>query len=437
MTRSMPLARFGRVAGWSVAGALAGRAAALVSAVLLARVLGPARYGEYVLVLATVTSIASLSTSGLGVAASKYLGDFYGTRAPRRDCGVLIVMLAALLYAVLAGGLFAIAAPSFAREHFRDENETLVGALELGALAILPAVVQGVVQGTLYGLERFRTNAWISSAGAISLACTVPLSAWLGGVTGALEALLAVTGAWACYGAWVACAGIGWRDAWHATWRGPEARRFLAVSTPIVLSALTMAPVNWLALSLLARTPAGFAQIGQYNAAYQWYVGLTFIPTVIAGTVLPALSRLRASGDGRGFAMLTRHSILANALIACASSLAVWLMAGWMMWLYGPAYHGAAPLLRWLAFAAAANGLNAAIGQIMTATNRLWFGLLVNVLWGGIYLSFAWYQVPRTGALGLAQGLVLAYVVHTLIHLAFLRLHLRETASAQHEERPS
>jgi len=435
MMRGAPLARLGRVAGWSVGGALAGRVAALVSAVLLARVLGPAHYGEYVLVLTTVTSVASLSTSGLGVAASKYLGDFHGEMAPRRDSGVVIVTLAGLAYAVLAGGLVAWSAPSLAKEHFH--HETLIGPLELGALAVVPAIVQGVVQGTLYGLERFRTNASISSAGAVSLACTVPLCAWLAGVTGALGALIVVTGLWACYGARAMYTGIGWRDAWRATWMRAEARRFVALSTPIVLSALAMAPVNWLALSLLSRTPAGFAQVGQYNAAYQWYTGLTFIPTVIAGTVLPALSRLRASGDGRGFALLTRHSIVANALVSCASSLAMWLIAGRLMALYGPAYHGAAPLLRWLAVAAAANGMNAAIGQIMTATNRLWFGLSVNLLWSVIYLGFAWYQVPRTGALALAQGLVIAYAVHTLIHLVFLRLHLREAALAQHEERPS
>ncbi|WP_250452958.1 hypothetical protein [Caballeronia sp. ATUFL_M2_KS44] len=265
----------------------------------------------------------------------------------------------------------------------------------------------------------------------------MPLCAWLAGISGALGALVVVTAAWSGYGARVVCAGIDWRGAWRAAWRNSETYRFATVSTPIVLSALVMAPVNWLALSLLARTPAGLAQVGQFNAAYQWYIGLTFIPAVISGTVLPALARMRASGDGRGFASLTRHSIVTNGIVACVSSLVVWLVAHRLMTLYGPAYSEAAPLLRWLAIAAAANGLNAAVGQIMTASNRLWFGLFVNLLWASTYLGFAWWQVPRTGALGLAQGLVVAYILHTLIHLGCLRRHLRDAASPRHEGRPA
>ena len=429
MIRGEPLARLRRTAGWSVGGALAGRVAALVSAVLLARILGPAHYGEYVLVLTTITSVASVSTSGLGIAASKYLADLHGVAAARRDSGIAIVAASAAGSAVLGCALLSLAAGPLARHHFH--RAAMTAPLMLGALALAFATVQGVAQGALNGLERFRINALFSSGGAIVLACTLPLCAWLGGVMGGLVAWTAVTGVCACYGVQLVCKGTDWRNALRKGLLRSEARRFTAVSAPMMLSALVMAPVNWLALSLLARTPAGFAQVGQFNAAYQWYMGLIFIPAVLAGTVLPALSRMRTAGDGEGFASLTRHSIATSALVACASSLLVWLIAGRLMELYGPAYHDAASLLRWLAAAAAANGLNAAIGQIMTASNRLWFGLLVNLLWSLTYLGWAAWQVPRIGALGLAQGLVIAYAVHTLIHLGYLRQHLRDAAADQ------
>lgn len=427
MTCSAQLARLSSTAGWSVGGALAGRVAALVSAVLLARILGPAHYGEYVLVMTTITSVASVSTSGLGIAASKYLADFHGNAAARRDIGIVVVGASAAGYAALACGLLAWAAPSLAQRHFH--HAAMAAPLMLGALALAFAIVQGVAQGALNGLERFRTNALFSSGSALAMACALPICAWVGGVMGGITAWTAVTGVCACYGVWLLRNGSDWRGTLKTGALRSEAYRFAAISTPIVLSAVVMAPVNWLALSLLSHTPAGFAQIGQFNAAYQWYIGLTFIPAVIAGTVLPALSRMCASGDVKSFVSLTRHSIAANALVACASSLLVWLIAGWLMELYGPAYRDAAPLLRWLAVAAAANGVNAAIGQIMTASNRLWFGLLVNLLWSGIYLGWAAWQVPRVGATGLAQGLVIAYAVHTLIHLEYLRQHLRDAGA--------
>jgi O-antigen/teichoic acid export membrane protein len=348
----------------------------------------------------------------------------------RRDTGVAIVGASAAGYAVLGCALLSLAAPSLAQHHFH--RAAMTAPLMFGALALAFAIVQGVAQGALNGLERFRTNALFSSAGAVALACALPLCAWVGGVMGGLIAWTTVTGVCACYGVRLVCKGTDWRAVLRAgQWRS-ETRRFTAVSTPIVMSALVMAPVNWIALSLLAHTSAGFVQVGQFNAAYQWYMGLIFIPAVIAGTVLPALSRMRTAGDGKGFASLTRHSIATNALVACASSLLVWFVAARLMGLYGPAYHDAVPLLRWLAVAAAANGLNAAIGQIMTASNRLWFGLLVNLLWSSTYLGWAAWQVPRVGALGLAQGLVIAYAVHTLVHLGYLRQHLREDAANNH-----
>lgn len=431
MSRNAPLARLRSIAGWSVGGALAGRVAALVSAVLLARILGPAHYGEYVLTMTTITSIASVSTSGLGIAASKYLADFHGDAAARRDTGIVVVGATAAGYAMLACALLAGAAASLAQRHFH--NAAMAAPLALGAVALAFSVALGVAQGALNGLERFRANALLSSGCALALAVTLPVFAWFGGVMGGLVAWTAVTGVCACCGIRLLRKGLDWRGVLKlGMWRA-EASRFAAVGMPIALSAVAMAPVNWIALSVVAQTPAGFAQVGQFNAAYQWYIGLTFIPTVIAGTVLPMLSRMRASGDGKAFVSLTRHSIAANATVACASSMLIWLSAGWLMKLYGPGYRDAAPLLRWLAVAAAANGLNAAIGQIMTASNRLWFGLLVNLLWSAIYLGWAVWQVPRAGAPALAQGLVIAYAVHTVIHLVYLRRHLRDAHAGNGE----
>lgn len=416
--------RLGGAVGWGVCGALAGRFAALTSAVLLARLLGPARYGEYALVLSTVMMVSSVATTGVGAAASKYLADLRGSAPELRATGLAAVALIAFAFSSVAGVALYWTAPGLAARHFGRPEMAV--PLVVGAVALFFSIVQGAAQGALNGLERFRGVALLNTAAAVALACALPAFAYLGGTVAAVAAWSVVTAISAC------CAGLMvLRSAVRMgtvskprLWR--ELKRFSATGAPIALSALVMAPVNWLAMSLLARTPAGLEEVGRFNAAYQWYIGLAFIPSVIASATLPLLSRSRSARDGRGFAAIVRDGVLLNMLVAFASAALVWVLADAIMGMYGPQYRESASLLRWLAVASAANGLNAAIGQVMTASNQLWFGVFVNLLWSAVFLGWVAARVSATGALAIAQGLVAAYVVHTLIHLAFLRRHLRD-----------
>jgi O-antigen/teichoic acid export membrane protein len=423
MTRRLRSNRLCGAAAWSVSAAVTGRFAALLSAVLLARILGPARYGEYALVLSTVMMVSSVATSGVGVAASKYLADVRGGDPALCPAAIGAIAVIVAVFAGTAGVALWWGAPALAVRHFhRPEMGVL---LTLGAPALGFAIVLGAAQGALNGMERFRAAALLGGASAIVLACVLPASAYFFGTLGALGAWALVTAMSAC---WAVRHVFSSRHLLPAPdpallWR--ETRRFSAMSVPIVLGALVMAPVNWIALSLLAKSPSGIVEVGHFSAAYQWYVGLTFVPSVIANACLPLLSRLCSAGDGQGFSALVRDGVTANALMACASSALIWVSADVIMKMYGPEYVQSASLLRWLAVASAANGLNVAIGQAMTASNRLWTGVFVNLAWCAVFLGWVAATVSHAGAQALAQALVVAYTVHTLIHLALLRGHLR------------
>src|SRR5262245_26613534 len=69
-------ARVVRGSLWSLAGALLSRVLALVSAMLVARLLGKSIYGELGLIQSTIGMFGTLAAFGMGATATKYIAEF-------------------------------------------------------------------------------------------------------------------------------------------------------------------------------------------------------------------------------------------------------------------------------------------------------------------------------------------------------------------------
>jgi len=159
----------------------------------------------------------------------------------------------------------------------------------------------------------------------------------------------------------------------------------------------------------------GDSALGIYAAAIRIPEAATFLPMVLASSLLPSLLRSRAESP-RIYEVALQRFFRINTLLAFSICLPVSLAAPWLIRiLYGPAYSDAGPVLAvyvWsllFVFLGVARGQHL-LNELLTRL-PLWFsgcGLAVNLL--GCFLL-----IPRFGAMGAAVATVLSAFVSAFL----------------------
>ena len=92
-----------------------------------------------------------------------------------------------------------------------------------------------------------------------------------------------------------------------------------------------------------------------------------------------------------------------------------------VMGLYGSDFRSDWPTLIASLATAGAMALQQPLALIITASGRMWNGLLLNFIWGGVFFSATWVLLYYDwGSLGLATGQFLASLVQGLCALAYV-----------------
>ena len=395
---------------WSVAGTAASRVLVLVAMILVARALGKVSFGEFGLVQATLGVAGLMAGLGLGSTATRFVAQFAGTDQMRAGRVIALVTQTTWIAVLLTAGVLILASAPIAA-HVLDAAH-LQSALVWGALLMAANVIRGVQSGFLAGLERFDLTARLNVIeGLISLLAMVALAHYMG-VEGALLGL-AIGGLAAWFvGERAMKSELEKRDIrplHRGCWQ--EWKILSGYSLPSLLANLVATPVLWLCMTLLAHQPDGYAQLGIYNAAYQWHGPMIFIPMAIMSASLPALVQEWESGDRERFRKVTLWVAGLTLAIAVPPVLLVGLLSPWVMSFYGAGFREG-----WLALVLilAAAPLHA-LAKIATASllsmNRAWIVLKVNLLWSISMLLLTSWLVPTNGLIGLVLSFLFAYAI--------------------------
>jgi O-antigen/teichoic acid export membrane protein len=428
------LRRVATGAAWSVLGAGAARALALVAAVLVARVLGAAPFGELNLVQGTAGMLMALGGFGLNAAATKFLAGRY--RGDPVAAGRVVVLSGALSAGVgaLTGVALLATAPWVARTLLGAPQ--LAGALRLGAALLVLGPVNGTQIGILTGLERFPLIAAVSTASAAASVPLLVLGARLGGMRGGVAGVVASALVTALlYGVAVRralrAAGIRpvWRDA-LAEWRP-----LLAYSLPTTLSNLLLAPVVWTTQAIVAHQGAGLRALGLFAAANQWRNAIVLVATSAGSVLFPLFSHLHDSGYGRSFARAFWTSVAVTAGASLAGAGVLGAAAPHLMRAYGAEFAGATRVLVLLVLAGAASAPLTIVNHALAGAGRTWVALALNLLWASVIVSATWALRAR-GAEGLALAHLAAYTVHLVAGTACAGVVVRGRAREQEERTP-
>lgn len=408
-----------RATGLAGSSALVKLLAGVVSAKVVALLLGPTGISDfaqfqYVLVIATLIGSCGINTSivrEVGRAeASQDRAELQRIYATAMLTTALISTLAGLLVWLLRGPIAVHALGDAA----------LASYLGWIALAIPLSAVTTIQIALLNGLRLISTMAWVVILAALAgLIATVAL-VWSLGQPGLLIGLAAGPAVSVWLGQRYVRAALTERAALVG---GRELLRYLdpailrnlvALGSTVMLTALLAQGTQFGARVWLLSTLGPEAN-GQFQAA--WTISIGYMSLVLYAMAADYYPRLVAAQGQPDELSLTINQQLKVALLLIAP-VAVALMAFAPMaarLLYSAEFSATATILRWQLMGDILKAVSWAFGFVLLAAGRSVAFFVVELLWNALFLLGMVYLVPRYGLSATGTTFLGSYIVYAAI----------------------
>jgi O-antigen/teichoic acid export membrane protein len=379
--------------------------------------LGKTGLGELGIIQSTVGMLGVFAGFGLGVTATKHVAEFRCSDPERTGRIIALSGLVAMATgALMSLGLFVFA-PWLAENMINAPH--LIGVVRIGALILLISALNGAQTGVLSGFEAFRTIAKINlTVGLISFPILLG-GAYFGRLSGAVWGLAINQGiAWLCNHLALRKEARGYRI--PLTLRG--CNRELSVlwrfSLPAVLAGSMVGPISWLCNTVLVNQRNGYAEMGIFSAANQWYTALLLLPSVLGQVLLPVLAERFSQNQKNQIRGIMALGIKANALAVFPIVLLAGAGSRYIMRLYGEGFRNGWPTLVVVLLTTGIVSVQIPVAYVIAASGKMWLALLMNMGWGLAFLAFT-YLLRQHGAFGLGLARCLAYVLHAVWTFGF------------------
>ena len=416
--------RFSYGAFWSLVGGTVSRILGLASSVLVARMLNREVFGELGVIQSTIGLFGTFAGFGLGTTASKYIAEFRLKDPGKAGRIMALSGLAAWGTGGLMALLLIILAPWLAVHTLAAPQ--LAPLLRIAAILLCVSSVNGAQTGALTGFEAFREIARVNLVTGV---CSFPLMVgcvFLGGKDGAVWGMV-LSMALSCLVSNRAIRAECKRAGIKATLRGclSEWKVLWSFSLPATLSGVLVGPVNWVCNMMLVNRANGYAEMGLFNAANQWFGALMFLPGIFSQALLPMLSERLGQGDRIRAGKILWMAMRINLVVVFPLLLIGSLASPFIMGLYGKTFEQGWPTLIVVLLTAGLFAAQTPVGEIIAASGRMWLGCAMNAGWAVVFIGTTSAFIGL-GALGLAGGRCVAYAVHAIWTFWFAYLMIRK-----------
>ncbi len=410
-----PLAkRLASGAAWSLLGAVATRVLTLASSIIVVRILGKERLGEFGMVQSTLAMLGTFAGLGLGMTATKYVAELR-----TKDSARVGRILGIVIFSGLASGLVMTAAGWAASEWLAErvlERQSLAPYLRLSAILLVIGVVDGVLNSALAGFEAFGRTARISIyIAVVNLLISFPLVYWYG-LYGAVVGLIIANSlhlVLAAIATVAACRSFGIhitldRSAWQ------EWPMLVHYALPALAANIMVIPATWLVNVMLVRTDDGFASMGVIRVVDTLRNLVIYLPTVLLAPTFAVLSNVAT--DPESVRKILRYAIGTSALAVFPLGLMVAALAKYVLGtMFGEEFAAGGLTLALAMVVVAVQATGAALGHYISATGRMWLGLAINVLWAVMFVGMSFFLVPRWGPVGYMAAMAVAYAISVVL----------------------
>lgn len=394
------------------------------------RILGPADYGRYALVVTLTTTVIILIGNGIPTAMSRYLSEYF-EKSPRM-IGI-IKQTGARLQFFLIGGvttIFFLISPLIAR---------LLGDSSLTPLFALSAlIIPAFAASSFYfyyftGIHRFRTQATLKMTRALLRIILIVSLVFAFGIYGALAGYILVPLCTFLLGLYLDKKSS---DSFKKTGNDiPEQtfpwRLLLSSAWPITLFLLFYEIFISIDLYLVKALLHDDVQTGLYNAALTLGRLPYYLFYALSIVLLPALAKLKSDGNPEKVSRLMSQSLRYASIILLPLFILLFAYAEPTLTLFfGAKYTGAIDAFRILV-----GGLSFLTVFYIVSSGLMGLGHTRLAMWMAIAgtilnATFNFLLVPRFGIIGSAWSTTISSILITLATLAFMQTHIRTPMNA-------
>jgi len=376
--------------------------------ILVARYLGPERFGLLSYALSLVALFSCFESLGL---EDIFIRDFVENQTPKEillGTGFLLKSLGSLLVVVFVSLVLRLTEA--------DHSTTLIVLVIASASLLQPATVIGAyfqsqVQARFLSYAQFFSLA-LSSGTRLLLIFSQATLLWFACAVVLENVFLA--------------AALLWLYCRHSSslreWRFNKlaARSLLQSSWPLILASMAIMVymrIDQIMLKALLNDEA----VGHYAAAVRFSEAFYFIPITVCASLFPAILQSKKTGE-KVYHLRMQNLYYLMLVLALGIAFPLTLLAdSVILYLLGPAFGSAADILKIHVWAGVFVFLGVASGKWLLAENLQRYSFYCTLAGAFVNVLLNFLLIPQMGGKGAAVATVISYGIAAYFSLAFFK----------------
>ena len=394
--------RFLRGLSWNLVGTVFNQGSTFVVNIVLARIWGLPLFGEYALVLSTVTAVTAVAQLATGLTATRYVAEYRTTNPARAGRVLALCARVSTVAGIISSAALIVTSPWLSGAFGQPQ---LAFAVVIAAVSVAPNVMSGFMTGALAGLERYPTIGRVGIVSGLLYGTTAVLGGWFGGLQGALVGVASSAIVQMLLLRRALTAETARQHVVQTSGDFTERRILHTFAIPAALNGLLYLPAVWAINAWLMRRADGYNQVALLAAAGTFRTFALFVPSILNNVGMSLLNNQRGANDEHQYRRVYWTNVVAGGVLVTSASAAMATMGPWLLGLFGRDFAAGYTIMLTLLVAATMETLTHATLHALRTQERVWtifFGVVLPCY--TTILVVAGMRTPTAGALGAAQG---------------------------------
>lgn len=406
---------------WAIFGNVIGKGFTLLTAIIIARLLGKEVYGEYGIVTATIGAILIFSNFGLSYTSTKYIAEYNSSKPELLPYIINTCQNLTLFFSGLAT-IILFFSSEFIATYFLKLPK-LSDVLQLVSIGILFGSIIRTQIAILAGMGKFKEMAKVTSIiGICNFIFGVSLT-YFYDLLGALVALILIQ----FFNYFFLRYYINKNRVFRKSPSNNKQffREILKFSTPVALQEALYSIITY-ATGLLLVQFSTYGEVGLSSAALYWSAIILFIPGILRNVVLSHLSS--NLGNVKARLRILRIILAFNFGVTLVLSLIVYFLSDYIVLTYGENFHGLKEVLTISVFTTIFTSMSNVYAQAYMTENRNWLMLSFRVIRECTIFAVLYYLLIENnglnGALSFAKSALWANILFLFLMGVVYELNL-------------
>lgn len=404
---------------WNMLATIASKGFTVFAGIIVARLLGAELYGEVGMVQSSATMFQVLAVCGIGLTCSKYVAEL--KKSDPYSAGEVIgfSLVFSVLFGIVIAGVFFILSPFLAGCILNKESIVLL--LRMSSVLLFLGALNGVQTGILSGFEAFRSQSVVNFfSGLITFLCIV-LAAYAWKTAGVILGMIAGGISQCCFNIYtIKKFLVKYKIKITMRYFRNQFVLIYKFSIPAMMSGLIYWVSIWIGNAMLVNQHDGYTQLGIYNAGYQWFSIILFLPSILTGAILPIMSERKGAKDFSTMRNVLFFSIKSSFFFVFPVCIIFSILSPYIMKMYGEGFEAHWDVLVLILVMALFTCVQNMMSNTFAVVEKMWLNFSLNFAWGVLYIFLIVILLRNgLGAIGLALAGLFASIVRFALTVIF------------------